>query len=128
MQNSRLSSDARDEILDEVQKSNPQKKIQWLFGSAIVLFVYWYFGGFFNAPYTGMTLLVGLLILLVVMVLRFAATESKRLYHYLYFAGKLALVAAIYLYLMHLPYTQGFIWVATACFGGGILALSFQKN
>jgi hypothetical protein len=79
-------------------------------------------------PYPGLGLLTGLVLLLVVMVARFIETPSKKLHNYLYFAGKISLIGAIYLYLMHGPHAMWFVWGAFGFFAGGILALSFQSR
>lgn len=117
-----------DDVLDKEDKPGRVNYINWMFGIAIVLFVYWYVGGFMQWPYPGLGLLAGLVILLVVMVARFIETSSKKLHNYLYFAGKISLIGAIYLYLMHGPHAMWFVWGAFGFFAGGILALSFQSR
>jgi hypothetical protein len=116
-----------DQILDYSRKQKGYSRFfNVLYGIALLLFAYWFIADFRAWPFESIALLTGLSLLFVVTVVRFFGQKERKLFQYFYLAGKLVLMAAIYIHLIGLD-TNYFIWIAAGCFGGGLLLLTFKK-
>ena len=118
-----------DEILDyKPQKDRYNILVNVLYGISFVFFAYWYFADFAQWPFTGLALLIGLIILLGITLIRFVSKDRRALFEYAYFFGKLILIAAVFLNFRNLPYSLYFIFASFGFFALGLILLNFQPK
>lgn len=114
-----------DEILDYKPKTDRHRRIvNVLYGLSFVFFAYWYFADFAHWPFTGIALLIGLVILLGITLIRFISKDSRALFEYAYFFGKIVLIAAVFVNFMNLPYAFYFIFTSFGLFLLGLILLN----
>ncbi len=122
-----MATEQKEEILDLPEGRNSRGYIVWLYTISAMFLAYWYIASWLHWPWQGEALLIGLVILVVVLLLRFLK-RSRRLYEYFYLVGKCVLIAGIFFHFMRLEGTWYFIIAAFAAFSGGLLALTFGKS
>lgn len=120
-----------DEILDldyKPLKLKKSKLIPVLFGVAIALFLYWYFGELLFWPFRELALLAGLIVLGTIATIRLFRNRKQGLFQYFYFAGKLFLFVAIYLNFNGIKTAYYFMGAALLSFLIGIILLYRKKT
>ena len=118
-----------DEILDYKPKMDRYSGlINVLYGLSFAFFAYWYFADFAHWPFTGVALLIGLVILLGITLIRFISKDRRALFEYAYFFGKLVLIAAVFVNFRNLPYSIYFIFTSFGFFVLGLILLNFQPK
>lgn len=118
-----------DEILDyKPKKYRYTRLVNVLYGLSFVFFAYWYIADFAQWPFTGLALLIGLIILLGITLIRFVSKDRRALFEYAYFFGKLILIAAVFLNFRNLPYSLYFIFASFGFFALGLILLNFQPK
>jgi len=120
-----------DEILDldyKPLKLKKSKLIPVLFGVAIALFLYWYFGELLFWPFRELALLAGLIVLGTIATIRLFRNRKQGLFQYFYFAGKLFLFVAIYLNFNGIKTAYYFMGAALLSFLTGIILLYRKKT
>lgn len=117
-----------EEILDYKKSKNKSSKVlKAVFILAMILFVYWFGAGYLGWPYGGLALFTGLAMLSLVTIIRFFLQRRRKLFSWFYFLGKLTLIAAIFLSLMHYSFANYFIWGAFVFFAAGVATLYLGK-
>lgn len=116
-------------ILDyDITTPKPNKLLSLVFIVSVSLFFYWFLSGYLGLPFGEIALLIGLFLLLIVTVARFFRKRNRRLFEYLYFFGKIALFAAIFLVLSHIPGGYYLSWAAFFLFAAGVIVLYLKKR
>ncbi|NEN24807.1 hypothetical protein G3O08_14990 [Cryomorpha ignava] len=122
-------SEETDEILDYKTKTDRYSRlVSVLYGFSFVFFAYWYFADFAHWPFTGLSLLIGLAILLGITLIRFISKDRRALFEYAYFFGKVVLIAAVFVNFQNLPYAWYFIFTSFGLFLLGLILLNFQPK
>jgi uncharacterized membrane protein YfcA len=118
------------DILDYPQKRRKKNTrfIQIAFVLAIVCIAYWFLGGMLHLPFSGISLLVSLALLLFVTTMRFAIKKRRKPHDYFYTLGKLLLIPAIYFNILGIMDPSYLVWGAFVCFGVGVLSLFIKKK
>ena len=116
-------------ILDyKPKKPGKSKLISVLFGVAIALFLYWYFGEILHWPFQALALLLGLIVLGIIATLRFVKYRSQGLFQYCYFAGKILLFIAIFLNFNGYYLAYYFMIGAVISFLAGLILLYIKRT
>ncbi len=112
-----------DEILDLRKNPNPGLNVYLIYGAALILFIYWFISDYFFWPFGDPALLIGMILLLIAAVIRLRSAEEKRLTAYAYFAGRVILIAGVFLHIVGYPQAEYFLWTSFVFFGAGLLGL-----
>lgn len=118
-----------DEILDYKPKTDKHiRLIKAMYLLSLVFFAYWYISDLRRWPYTGESLLAGLLILFAITLIRFVSKDRRAPFEFAYFFGKIVLIAAVFMSFMNLPYTKYYIFTSFGFFLLGLILLNFKSK
>ena len=117
-----------EEILDLTRKPNQQNSLFWLYGVALMLFVYWFLSQSLFLPFGELALFCGMVILIIVAVIRLSRSEYNKRTSYFYFVGRIILIAGVFLHIQGYPQARYFLWASFAFFGMGLFILYFLKR
>jgi len=117
-----------EDILDYKKKRESGFKVFPIYGLAFLLFLYWFAADYLFWPLGNTALAVGMVLLLVAAIVRFKRVKAKTFTDYAYLAGRLTLIAGVYLHVTGWPDAGYFLWFAFAFFGSGLLAMYLRKS
>ena len=117
-----------DEILDLKKKPNQGLNVYLVYGIALILFIYWFVSAYLFWPFGQPALLLGMILLLIAAVLRLRKAEEKWFTAYAYFAGRVILIAGVFLHIVGYPQAQYLLWTSFVFFGAGLVGLYVGKR
>jgi hypothetical protein len=112
-----------DEILDLKKKPSRGLNLYWVYGGALILFLYWFASDYLLWPLGQQALFVGMLLLLIAAAIRLKRSKENKVTAYAYFGGRVVLIAGVFLHIRGYPQSVYLLWLSFFFFGIGLLGL-----